>query len=687
MDERVRAQNVGLSIVSLAQGVPFMQAGSDLLRSKSLDRDSYNSGDWFNKLDFTYQDNNWGVGLPPAAVGGQSDNWPVMAPLLGNPDLKPTHTDILSSAHHLQDMLAIRKSTPLFRLETQAEIQQRLAFHNTGPAQIPGLIVMSLSDMDGALHSPYSLVVVLFNANDEAQTFTEAALIGADLELHPVQVNGYDPVVKTATFNPATGAFSVPARTTAVFVLAAQDIVVTPLALSVTLDTGMTTSQVLTVSNLGGVNLVWQLLESPDVPWLTVDWETVVGLPVRTPPGEVDTALALFDAAGLLPGVYTTTLTVSSNDPDEPAISIPVTLTVPCEAAAITSLTSDSPVMLDETLHFTATVSGSTPITYTWDFDGAGTQGGTDANPTFLYAAAGTYTVTLIVENDCGTDMETLVVTVVAEPCEAAAITSLTSDSPVMLGETLHFTATATGTAPFVYTWDFGGAGTRGGTDTHPTFAYTAAGMYTVTLTVNNACGADTETLVVTVEEEPCDVPAITSLTSDSPVMLGETLHFTATATGTAPLDYIWDFGGAGTLGGTDANPTFLYAAAGTYTVTLIAENDCGTDMETLVVTVVAEPCEAAAITSLISDSPVMLGETLHFTTTVAGTAPFVYTWDFGGAGTRGGTDANPTFLYAAAGEYTVTLTVNNACGADMETLVVTVTPSTYKIFLPLVMH
>jgi hypothetical protein len=35
-------------------------------------------------------------------------------------------------------MLAIRKSTPLFRLETQAEIQQRLAFHNTGPAQIPG---------------------------------------------------------------------------------------------------------------------------------------------------------------------------------------------------------------------------------------------------------------------------------------------------------------------------------------------------------------------------------------------------------------------------------------------------------------------------------------------------------------------------------------------------------------------
>jgi pullulanase len=54
MEDRVRMQNVGLSTVVLGQGVPFLHAGSELLRSKSLDRDSYNSGDWFNKLDFTY---------------------------------------------------------------------------------------------------------------------------------------------------------------------------------------------------------------------------------------------------------------------------------------------------------------------------------------------------------------------------------------------------------------------------------------------------------------------------------------------------------------------------------------------------------------------------------------------------------------------------------------------------------
>ena len=86
MADRVRVQNVGLSTVLLGQGVPFMHAGSDLLRSKSFDRDSYNSGDWFNRLDFTYQANNYGVGLPVA--GKNQDNWVIMQPRLANPDLK-----------------------------------------------------------------------------------------------------------------------------------------------------------------------------------------------------------------------------------------------------------------------------------------------------------------------------------------------------------------------------------------------------------------------------------------------------------------------------------------------------------------------------------------------------------------------------------------------------------------------
>ncbi|MBE2197325.1 MAG: pullulanase-type alpha-1,6-glucosidase [Anaerolinea sp.] len=217
MDARVRMHNLGNSIVLLSQGIPFFQAGDDMLRSKSLDRNSYNAGDWFNALDWTYNSNNWGKGLPAA-----SDNqtmWPVMADLLGNPDLVPTRDHILTAVAHFRHFLQIRYSSPLFRLPTAADVQARLRFHNTGPDQIPGVIVMSLSDLDGSNYDPtYALLVALFNANDEPLTFTEVALENIPLELHPVLVNAPD-VVKESTYDMTTGTFNVPGRTTAVFVL------------------------------------------------------------------------------------------------------------------------------------------------------------------------------------------------------------------------------------------------------------------------------------------------------------------------------------------------------------------------------------------------------------------------------------------------------------------------------------
>ena len=46
---------LSLSTVALSQGVVFWHAGTDLLRSKSLDRNSYDSGDWFNRIDWAGQ--------------------------------------------------------------------------------------------------------------------------------------------------------------------------------------------------------------------------------------------------------------------------------------------------------------------------------------------------------------------------------------------------------------------------------------------------------------------------------------------------------------------------------------------------------------------------------------------------------------------------------------------------------
>jgi hypothetical protein len=78
---------------------------------------------------------------------------------------------------------------------------------------------MSLSDsIDPDLDRDHESIVVLVNANDEAQTFTAEEFAGKKLVLHRVQRGSVDPVVKTSQFDPSTGSFSIPARTTAVYV-------------------------------------------------------------------------------------------------------------------------------------------------------------------------------------------------------------------------------------------------------------------------------------------------------------------------------------------------------------------------------------------------------------------------------------------------------------------------------------
>ena len=214
--DRVRVQNMASDLVALGQGVPFFHAGQDMLRSKSMDRDSFNSGDWFNRLDFTRTWNNWGAGLPLASKN--QDSWPIMAPLLANPVLQVTPDEIEAVAAHFREMMKIRKSSRLFRLQTESEVVARVGFLNTGPAQVPGMIVMTLSDPDGSVDREREMIVVLFNATDDPQLFAAPAVVGIDFTLHQVQQASSDPVVRTSSWGSDTATFSVPARTTSVFV-------------------------------------------------------------------------------------------------------------------------------------------------------------------------------------------------------------------------------------------------------------------------------------------------------------------------------------------------------------------------------------------------------------------------------------------------------------------------------------
>jgi pullulanase/glycogen debranching enzyme len=214
LSERVRVQNLGAAITLLSQGIPFLHAGQEILRSKSLDRDSYDAGDWFNKLDYSYQSNNFGVGLPMEQVN--KDNWPLMAPILANPLIKPDMAAIVSARDYVHDLLAIRSSSTLFRLRSAQDVGTRLHFHNTGPQQVPGVVVMRLEGA-GYPGARYRSVVVVFNADKVPKSLDVPELAGRKLRLHPVQQSGSDRVVRQAAYD-RDGRFSVPPRTAAVFV-------------------------------------------------------------------------------------------------------------------------------------------------------------------------------------------------------------------------------------------------------------------------------------------------------------------------------------------------------------------------------------------------------------------------------------------------------------------------------------
>ncbi len=217
--DRVRVQMLALAVNAFSQGVAYFHAGSDILRSKSLDRNSYNSGDWFNRLDWSLQTNSFGSGLPPRADNG--DTWPLMRPLLTNPQLRPTPADIALARDMFLDLLRIRASSTLFHLRTAADIRQRLRFDNTGPTQNP---VVQVGHLDGRGYpgSAFTQLLYFVNVDKVAQTVTLPHEMGKPYHLHPVQLSASaaDTRVRAeASYSAPTGRFTLPPRSAVVYVM------------------------------------------------------------------------------------------------------------------------------------------------------------------------------------------------------------------------------------------------------------------------------------------------------------------------------------------------------------------------------------------------------------------------------------------------------------------------------------
>jgi pullulanase len=218
-EDRSRVQVLAAALNAFSQGIAYWHAGFEVLRSKSMDRNSFNSGDWFNRVDWAARENFFGSGLPPAPDNESS--WPWMKPRLAAMDLRPTPADIAWTRDAFTDLLRIRSSSTLFRMRDAADVAQRLRFLNTGPDQVPTVIAGHLEGR-GYPGAAFAEVLYLVNVGLEPSTLRFESERGKPYVLHPVhrKSGATDRRAVTATrFDASAGAFTVPGRTAVVLVV------------------------------------------------------------------------------------------------------------------------------------------------------------------------------------------------------------------------------------------------------------------------------------------------------------------------------------------------------------------------------------------------------------------------------------------------------------------------------------
>ncbi len=352
------------------------------------------------------------------------------------------------------------------------------------------------------------------------------------------------------------------------------------------------------------------------------------------------------------PGDYYATLLVHG----DPTVLVHITMTVisGCDPVDILDVSAETDGCVAT---MNSLVTGTQPIEYIWSLAGITS---TQLNPIFDLRYSGAYGGLLEVSNCDGIayDAQPFSVTVECPPCEPVTATNF-AWTPITpsVGQPVSFAAAASGTLPILFEWDLGdGTSDAGVTVTH---TYTQTGFYTVTVRSTNCYGEGHDQAVRTLFVlDPVHAADFTWLPITPTA--GEAVQFVGVATGTLPIFFAWDFGD--NTFGTGITVTHVYTTGGVYTVTMTATNGNGqaVDVAAYLVTVRCVGMDQVGI-SWTPPNPTAGQATDFSALVIGGTAPFGYAWAFGDGAVGIGITATHTYL--AAGNYTVALTVTDACG------------------------
>nr|MDO8114776.1 PKD domain-containing protein [Candidatus Sigynarchaeota archaeon] len=337
--------------------------------------------------------------------------------------------------------------------------------------------------------------------------------------------------------------------------------------------------------------------------------ETSIG----TDPSNVDT-----DGDGTPDGAEISALTNPLDLLDNPAPRPPVPAFLWTPAAPVVS----------QPLQFTDTSFdiGGIITSRSWDF-GDNTTGSVERNPLHVFAAAGTYTVTLtVIDNDNSTCTLARPVVVAQDLFPVANFT--TNATSIVAGQSIAFTFTgAPGNAPATFQWSFGD-GSPNATVQDPVHRYTIASNCTVQLTIRDA-NSDASTLNMLVVVSPVDMQPVASFHSNftTSMGIGTSVAFMFDGSGgDGTPEFSWDFGdGTGSM---DRDPVHAYVTLGMYNVTLTV-TDANGDADTIFrpgYVIIIDLFPSAVFTTNVT--AIMAGERIAFTFTgTRGDAPATFQW------------------------------------------------------------
>lgn len=281
-------------------------------------------------------------------------------------------------------------------------------------------------------------------------------------------------------------------------------------------------------------------------------------------------------------------------------------------------------------------------INYTWDF-GDGTTSGA-VNPTHTYAQGGSYTVQLVVENECGIDIATMDISVLGLPAAGINISDDVGCAPFEV----EFASTSEGEVDS-YFWSFPGGNPSTSTAPSVVVSYNTPGQYPVQLIVSNDAGADTITL------NPGVVVNAPVISDFDYTLQGAEADFINLSSGAGSYQWIVD----GQVF-TSQHLSYLFQQDGDYTVTLIASGTCGNDTTVQNLHVATLPVAAFGAAQTHGCEPF----TVQFFDQSTPNAT-MFEWSFPGGDPASSTLEEPVVTYTEPGVYSVSLTVWSEVGSD----------------------